>query len=204
MITAPKNPPKKRGRPRAFDPEQALADATTTFLRHGYSGASLDALTDAMGVNKPSLYAAFGDKRGLFVRALEERSRALAKRYRAAWDRGDTLETSLRAFFLEAVAINVDDQEVPGCIFGSAAITEAVADEGLAAVTREFFAYCDRGVAKWLEERKPGSGTLSRMANGIVHDIALRARIGESKAELRAYAREAARALAAGIGSTAR
>jgi hypothetical protein len=71
----------------------------------------------------------------------------------------------------------------------------------LAEVTRDFFAFCDRGVAKWMEERKRGSGTLARMANGIVHDIALRARIGESKAELRAYAREAARALAAGTAA---
>ena len=193
--------PKKRGRPRAFDTDRALADAMTTFLRHGYSGASLDALTGAMGVNKPSLYAAFGDKRSLFVRTLEERGRELGKRYRAAWDRGDTLETSLRAFFLEAITINLDDQEVPGCLFGSAATTEAIADPGLAEVTRKFFAYCDRGVAKWLEERKPGSGALARIVNGVAHDIALRARIGETKAELRTYAKDAARALAAGAGA---
>lgn len=190
-------PPNKRGRPRAFDEGQALAGATETFLRFGYSGTSLDALTSAMNLNKPSLYAAFGDKRGLFVKALEVRSRALAKRYRAAWEKGDTLESSLRAFFNEAIAVNLDDQEVPGCIFGSAATTEAIADPGLAQVTREFFAYCDRGVAKWLQERHPGAGSLTKMVNGIVHDIALRARIGETKAELRAYAKDAARTLAA-------
>jgi AcrR family transcriptional regulator len=190
-------PPKKRGRPRTFDADQALADATSTFLRHGYAGASLEALTRAMNVNKPSLYAAFGDKRALFVKALEVRSRALAKRYRAAWDKGDTLESSIRAFFYEAIAVNLDDQDVPGCIFGSAATTEAISDPGLAQVTRDFFAYCDRGVAKWLEERQPGAGSLTKLVNGIGHDIALRARIGESRAELRAYAKEAARALAA-------
>jgi AcrR family transcriptional regulator len=192
-------PAKKRGRPRAFDPEKVIADATATFIRFGYSGASLDALTGGMGINKPSLYAAFGDKRALFVRTLEVRARELAKRYRAAWDRGDTLEGSLRAVFYEAIVVNLDDQDVPGCLFGSAAITEAIVDPELAKVTREYFAYCDRGVAKWLEERKPGAGSLTRLVNGVIHDIALRARIGETRGELRAYAKEAARALAAGV-----
>jgi AcrR family transcriptional regulator len=193
-------PTKKRGRPRAFDPEQALADATATFIRYGYSGASLDALTGGMGINKPSLYAAFGDKRSLFVRTLEARAKELGKRYRVAWERGDTLESSLRAVFCEAIAVNLDDQDVPGCLFGSAAITEAVVDPELAKVTREFFVYCDRGLAKWLEERKPGAGTLTKLVNGVIHDIALRARIGESRSELRAYAKEAARALAVAAG----
>ena len=193
-------PVKKRGRPRNFDPERAVADATATFIRFGYSGASLDALTSGMGINKPSLYAAFGDKRALFVRTLEVRAKELAKRYRAAWDRGDELESSLRAVFNEAIAVNLDDQDVPGCLFGSAAITEAIVDPELAKATREFFTYCDRGIAKWLEERKPGAGSLTKLVNGIIHDIALRARIGETKAELRAYAKEAARALASGAG----
>lgn len=193
-------PQKKRGRPRNFDPDQALADATATFIRFGYSGASLDALTDGMRINKPSLYAAFGDKRGLFVQTLEARAKALGKRYRAAWERGGDLEGSLRAIFNEAIAINLDDQEAPGCLFGSAAITEAVVDREVAKFTRDFFVYCDRGIAKWLEERKPGAGSLTKLVNGIIHDIALRARIGESRAELRAYAKEAARALAKAAG----
>ncbi|MET0592426.1 MAG: TetR/AcrR family transcriptional regulator [Polyangiaceae bacterium] len=193
-------PQKKRGRPRNFDPDQAIIDATATFIRFGYSGASLESLTDAMKLNKPSLYAAFGDKRGLFVRTLEVRAKALGKRYRTAWERGDDLESSLRAIFHEAIAINLDDQDNPGCLFGSAAITEAVVDQELAKFTRDFFVYCDRGIAKWLEERKPGAGSLTKLVNGIVHDIALRARIGDTKAELRAYAKEAARALTAAAG----
>src|SRR3954466_9316356 len=59
------------GRPRAFDKEKALDHALQLFLRKGYEGASLAELTEAMGINPPSLYAAFGNKEGLFRLALD-------------------------------------------------------------------------------------------------------------------------------------
>ena len=59
------------GRPRAFDSDKALEKALEVFWRKGYDGTSLADLTEAMGINKPSLYAAFGNKEQLFIKAIE-------------------------------------------------------------------------------------------------------------------------------------
>ena len=58
-------------RPRSFDPDDVLEVAREVFLRKGYQAASLDEITAASGIAKPSLYAAFGDKSALFLRVLD-------------------------------------------------------------------------------------------------------------------------------------
>src|SRR5881392_1944302 len=93
------DPPKRRGRPRAYDPQVALARAAEVFWKAGYAGTSLDDLAAATGMNRPSLYAAFGDKRDLYLKTLEyyrDESRALA---RAAMADNPTLRVLLTRFY---------------------------------------------------------------------------------------------------------
>ena len=64
-------PKRPRGRPRSFDREQALEQAMEVFWKKGFEATSVADLTEAMGINPPSLYAAFGDKEQLFLAAVE-------------------------------------------------------------------------------------------------------------------------------------
>src|SRR3954447_7401012 len=73
-----------RGRPREFDASEALDRALEVFWRKGYEGTSLDDLTRAMGINRPSLYAAFGNKEELFKKALDRYAEGPAAYFRRA------------------------------------------------------------------------------------------------------------------------
>ena len=63
--------PKRRGRPRAYQPEIALGKALDLFRKDGFAATSLDDLSAATGMNRPSLYGAFGDKRELFIKSYQ-------------------------------------------------------------------------------------------------------------------------------------
>jgi len=76
--------PKPTGRPLSFDPRKALDRALDVFWRKGYDGASLSDLTKAMRINRPSLYAAFGDKEKLFRKVLDHYAEGPASHSRTA------------------------------------------------------------------------------------------------------------------------
>jgi TetR/AcrR family transcriptional regulator, transcriptional repressor for nem operon len=89
-------------RPVEFDPEEALGAATRVFASHGYEGSSTAELLARMGIARQSLYGAFGDKRRLFLKALERYNAASVAEFVAALgskrDRLDALEAALLAF----------------------------------------------------------------------------------------------------------
>src|SRR5277367_4776001 len=110
------------GRPRAFDPQKALDRALRVFWERGYEGASLAALTKAMRINRPSMYATFGNKEQLFRKALD-RYAELA----AALGVGQPNEPTARATveqMLFRAADNLSDSSHPqGCLLVQAALT---------------------------------------------------------------------------------
>src|SRR6201987_3183929 len=67
----PPTAPKRRGGPRAYEPEVALAKALDLFRKDGFAATSLDDLSAATGMNRPSLYGAFGDKRELYIKSYQ-------------------------------------------------------------------------------------------------------------------------------------
>ena len=114
----------ERGRPRNFDREQALDAALAVFWRDGYLGASLSALTEAMGINKPSLYAAFGNKADLYIEALDQYCRQQLFRHAQALADED-IKSGLRRF-LQSVADMLTEKNFPG---GCMVVNSAVACE---------------------------------------------------------------------------
>jgi TetR/AcrR family transcriptional regulator, transcriptional repressor for nem operon len=93
---------RQMARPVEFDPEEALGAATKVFASHGYEGSSTAELLARMGIARQSLYGAFGDKRRLFLKALERYNAASVAEFVAALgskrDRLDALEAALLAF----------------------------------------------------------------------------------------------------------
>ncbi|PXA83154.1 TetR family transcriptional regulator, partial [Caulobacter sp. D5] len=98
-------PAKRRGRPRAYDPQVALAKATETFWTQGYAGASLDDLSAATGMNRPSLYGAFGDKQALFSAAIDAYMDASRGAMVQAFRAGGTLRQALERVYRAALYI---------------------------------------------------------------------------------------------------
>lgn len=103
------------GRPRAFDEETVLDRATEVFWEHGYEGTSMTALTTAMGINRPSLYATFGSKEQLFERVFARYSATQLARVRAALDQ-PTARGAVEAFLRASVDGLTADDHPRGCL----------------------------------------------------------------------------------------
>jgi AcrR family transcriptional regulator len=110
-----------RGRPRCFDADRALDRAMYVFWRQGYEGASLSELTRAMGINRPSLYAAFGGKEALFREALDRYAAGPAGYVRDALA-APTARAVVERMLRGAVALQTDPKTPPGCLVVNGAL----------------------------------------------------------------------------------
>lgn len=104
-----------KGRPREFDVDEALAAALRIFWSKGYEGASLTDLTEAMGITRPSLYAAFGNKEQLFRKALDLYEREKLTYTRVALEAPTARQVAER-FLRGALAAQCSDCEPRGCL----------------------------------------------------------------------------------------
>ena len=104
------------GRPRSFDKDKALDQAMEVFWRKGYEGASLADLTKAMGINPPSLYAAFGNKEGLLKAALDRYAEQRKGFLGTAFD--EPTARKVAECLLRGVAdFHTNPDNPPGCLF---------------------------------------------------------------------------------------
>jgi AcrR family transcriptional regulator len=110
-----------RGRPRAFDRDEVLAKAIDAFWEHGFEATSVAELTKTMGINPPSLYAAFGDKKALFLEAVEQYQRTHGAFALRALASEPTAREGVARMLREAAAQYTDASHPRGCMVISAA-----------------------------------------------------------------------------------
>jgi AcrR family transcriptional regulator len=192
--------PKRRGRPRAYQPEVALAKALDLFRKDGFAATSLDDLSAATGMNRPSLYGAFGDKRELYIKA-HARYRADARAAMADIFKTELpIRKRLARIFAVALDIYLSGESGPrGCFTVMTAASEAIADPEIRGMVRDGFVELDKAFAACFRIAKekaelPASANpqvLAQLASATIHTIAIRARAGVSRKELEAIVKGA-------------
>jgi AcrR family transcriptional regulator len=192
------------GRPRAFDMDKVLDRALEVFWRKGYEGATIAELTEAMGINPPSLYAAFGSKQGLFCKAL---GRYKAERD-AFWNEALNAPTAraVASALLRGSAEFLSNPRHPrGCLSVQGALAcgeeaEAARQEledfrksSQAAIRQRFKQALKQG------DLRPGSdpAALARYLATVIEGMAVEAASGASRKELERVADTALRAFPA-------
>ena len=186
-----------RGRPRAYDPDTALAHATEAFWQSGFSGTSLDALSSATSMNRPSLYGAFGDKRALYLTTLERYIGGGLALMRDALDADLPLRIGLKRVYEGALSLYFSNKGAArGCFLIGTAATEAPNDpevrtrlgEGLRQFDGAFEARLRQAQVQGELDEAVDSASMAKIASAILHTLAVRSRAGDSRASLRKIA----------------
>jgi AcrR family transcriptional regulator len=189
------------GRPRSFDADRALDRALEVFWREGYEGASLSDLSKAMGLNRPSIYAAFGDKESLFRKALDRYVSGPAAYVLAALSERPARAAMER--LLNGAAEGLTDPHHPqGCLLVQGALScsrEFAAIQQELSVRREAVAAALR---KRLSRAKlegdlaadSNPADLARYFAAVLHGMAVQAAGGASRNDLKRVVRTAMRA----------
>ena len=187
--------PKRRGRPRAYRPDVALAKALDLFRRDGFAATSLDELSAVTGMNRPSLYGGFGDKRELYIKSYQRYRDDARAAMLDIFSAEAPLRERLQRIYAIALDIYLSGEYGPrGCFTVMTAASEAVSDPEIRAMALQGFVELDKAFASCFRLAKE-RGELSESANPVIlaqlasatiHTIALRARARVPRNELEA------------------
>ncbi|WP_067169189.1 TetR/AcrR family transcriptional regulator [Microtetraspora niveoalba] len=188
------------GRTRSFDRDAALERALEEFWRHGYEATSIAGLTAAMGINPPSLYAAFGDKRRLFAEAVERYQETHGAFSTRALTEEATARDAVERLLREAADVYTSTTHPPGCMIISAGVNTT--DPGVIAELRGHREGAKRVIRERIEHdvrsaRLPGDTDTAGLATyyaAVIQGMSTQARDGASRTDLERVAALAMRA----------
>jgi AcrR family transcriptional regulator len=180
---------RRRGRPRAYDPGTAVVCARDTFWRHGFAATSLDDLAAGMGMNRPSIYAAFGDKRALYRTAAADYADESGAWLESALAAKRSLREGLNSVYRDARDYYLAGDDGPrGCFLVGTGVTEAKSDNEIrqpveatmTAFTKTFANRFERAEREGeLSPHAPDA--LAQIATATLNTLSMRARTGASR-----------------------
>jgi TetR/AcrR family transcriptional regulator, copper-responsive repressor len=191
---------RPRGRPREFDRDHALARAMEVFWSRGYEGASLADLTKAMGINPPSLYAAFGDKENLFIEAVQRYHENVRQSCPYAGE--PTARAAVGRLLAELATLFTDRSHPAGCLAVMAMITSGTSSARLQKMLAEERANAkarlreriQRGVKEGDLPADTDIAALTDFYVAVINGMSLQAREGASRKSVLTMAETAMRA----------
>jgi AcrR family transcriptional regulator len=192
--------PKKRGRPIEYDPKNALERARDVFWASGYAASSLDALSEATRMNRPSLFGAFGDKEALYLATLKQYRDDSVAAMRETLSGARPLRTELADIYAKAIDVYVGAEGgARGCLLIGTASVEAVhrpivkraLGESLDAFNAIIEERMRKAVANGEIDRDADPAMLAEMASAVMHSLAVRARAGDPRRSLDKLAKAA-------------
>lgn len=187
---------KERGRPRQYDADAALQAAGAVFWAKGYNGTSLDDLSAAMSMNRPSIYRAFGDKKEVYRLALGQFAGQMEKTFKQTMFAGESFEQRLRSFYKKALDVYSNDGYALGCMLWCTAPaaafdhTDVRSDllKAIRQVDRQITGQVEQAIKQGQLAESTDAASLAKLIQALLHSIAIRARAGESKVSLNKFA----------------
>lgn len=198
-----KKPERKRGRPRNFDRDRALDGAVRTFWENGFDGASMDALTKAMGINSPSLYSAFGNKHDLFMEALDRYAATVGRRQIEAFDNQLGIMSAVEGFLEEVSCCVASTSDPAGCLIANVAVELAARDAGVRDKISTMMGQTEAHLKDRIKLAQQNGElhvqadpqSIARMILLVTQGLASRARAGAKRDEVSALAKELTKTL---------